>query len=521
MFNSAMATRKIKLVVLLTMAWVAGLLHATAQKVVYSLPDRNESRQTNFEIIGQYGSNYLVYKNYRTTNYISVYDANMALVRHEAMPYMPERVIEASFVTYPDFSYLFYQYQQKGTVYCKAVKIGPDGKNLTEPIDIDTTMVGGGNTSKVYQISPSENKERILIFRINSKNERRFLFKTLLFDKELTLQYSTKELAFPMREKNDFLTDFSVDNDGNLVFGKGLREGPNENITRFFLHVKPARADSFVTRELTFDRNSLDEVKLKMDNYNNRYLFVGFYYGARRGGTIEGIANAIYDKRQQDWVVKNAIPFDEEIREDARGQNNARNAFQDYFIHDITIRSDGAFLVNSECLYQTSRGSMNPYNRWNMMNPWMSPMDYYRFGGYGWGSPWGWGSPFYGSSNVTRFNADNVMILAFNKEGKLMLSNFVRKSQYDDNNESMVSYQVINTGNGLQYLYNEYDRRDVVLTYQTLTPSGKIIRNPTIKNLARDYSFIPRYAKQVDKRVVIVPCLNRNALCFARLEFPE
>lgn len=494
---------------------------AIAQKVVYSVPDKNESKQTNFEIIGQYGKHYLVYKSYKSTNYISVYDENMALVRNEPMPYMPDRVIEANFVAYTDFSYLIYQYLQKGTVYCKAVKIGSDGKNLTEPIEIDTTIVGGNNSSKVYQITPSENKERIMVFRINSKNEQRFIFKTLLYNKELSLVHSTKELGLKLTDRNDFLTDFSVDNDGNLVFGRGIRKGSEENITSFFLHVKPVMADSFVTRELSFDRNSLDEVKLKMDNYNNRYLFVGFYYGARRGGTIEGIANAIFDKKQNEWVVKNGIPFDEDIREDARGQNTAKNAFQDYFIQDITIRSDGAFLVNAEALYQTSRGGASPYNRWNSMNPYMSPMDYYRYGGYGWGSPYGYGGSMYGPSNVTRFNADNVMVLAFNKEGKLMLSNFVRKAQFDDNSEGMVSYRMVNTGNGLQYIYNDYDRRDVVLTYQTLTPAGKVIRNPAIRNLARDYDFIPRYAKQVDKRVVLIPCVYKNSLCFARLEFPE
>jgi hypothetical protein len=490
-----------------------------SQKLTYTQPDRNENRQTNFEIIGKYGDHYLIYKNYRASNYISVFDASMALVKNENMPYMPEKIIEANFVSYPDFSYLFFQYQQKGVVFCKAVKIGPDGKNLTEPIDIDTTIVGSNTNSKIYQITPSEDKSRIMVFRINSKNEQRLLFKTLLFDKELSLIHSTKELVLRMSDRSDFLTDFNLDNDGNLVFGKGIRGGQNENITKFFLHVKWAKTDSFYVRELAFDRNSLDEVKLKMDNFNNRYLFVAFYYNARRGGTIEGIGNAIFDKGQKEWVVRNAIPFSDDVREDARGQNSSKNAFQDYFIKDLTIRSDGAFLVNAESLYQTSRGNVSPYNRWNMMSPaFMSPMDYYRYGGYG--SPWGWGSP-YGPSNSTRYNADNVMILAFNKEGKLMLSNFVRKSQFDDNNENMVSYQMVNTGNGLQYLYNDYDRRDVVLTYQTLTPKGQVIRNPTIKGIARDYDFIPRFAKQVDKRVVIIPCLYRNTLSFAKLEFDE
>ena len=81
---------------------------------------------------------------------------------------------------------------------------------------------------------------------------------------------------------------------------------------------------------------------------------------------------------------------------------------------------------------------------------------------------------------------------------------------------------MVNTGNGLQYLYNDYDKRGsgVVLSYQTLNTEGRIIRNPTIKGLAKDYNFLAKYARQVGIRTVIIPCLYRNGLCFAKLDFP-
>lgn len=492
-----------------------------AQKLVYSEPDRNEARQTNFEIIGQYGTQYLVFKNFRNSNYISVYDQQMKLVKNTEMPYMPDKTIEATFVAYPNHSYLFYQFQKKGVVSVMAVKLDAEGKNLTEPITLDTTITGNNSDDKIYSVVPSEDKSRIMVFRINTRNERRYQFKTLVYDNELSLLHSTQHVGLDMSDRNDFLTDFNIDNQGNLVFGRGVRVGSNDNITKFFLIIKPFNKDAFETRELKLENYSLDEVKLKIDNFNNRYLFTGFYYPGRKT-TIEGVANAIYDKAADNWVVQNTVPFDDQLREDNRGQNSLKNAFNDFYIHDITIRSDGAFLMNAESNYTTSRGNFNPYNRWNMFNPWTSPMGYYPWTSMGWGSPWGFRSPWgYGGNDITRYHAENIIILAFDKNGKMLLTNQVIKSQFDDNNSGMISYQAVNTGAGLHYLYNDQEARNTVLAYQTLTPEGRVIRNPTIKSQEREYKFMPKYAKQVDRKVVIIPTLYRNSLCFARLEFPQ
>ncbi len=50
---------------------------AFAQRITYSLPERDDTRTLNFEIVGKISGNFLVYKNIRTKNAISVYDNNM------------------------------------------------------------------------------------------------------------------------------------------------------------------------------------------------------------------------------------------------------------------------------------------------------------------------------------------------------------------------------------------------------------------------------------------------------------
>ncbi|TAD92264.1 MAG: hypothetical protein EAY75_03005 [Bacteroidetes bacterium] len=495
---------------------VLGCLAAQAQKVLYTEANKDELKQTEFEIIGKYNGQFLVYKQLRDKKYVSVYDAEMKLKSNEILEGIPDRLIAADFITYPDFSYMFFQHQKKGVVYMMMLKIDGNGKALTQPIELDTTVVGGmGSNGRIYSVLVSEDKQQLMLFRINTRNERRYSFKTLLFDKEITLRHTTK-LELGMNDRNDFLTDFYLDNDGHLVFGRGLRPGSGENISRFFLVVKPAMADTFVFHELSLTGISLDEVKLRMDNFNNRYLFTGFYSKGKRYTNIEGICNAVFDKVSRNWVVRNVIPLDNELRADARGDNNIKSAFNDFYIKEIIIKKDGGFVVTAESIYQTSRGNAG-FNRWDMMATpmMMNSMDFYGggFGGFG-----GFGRGWRGN-NFTRYHADNVVVCAFDKDGKLIMSNTIRKSQFDDESDATVSYQLINTGNALAFLYNDFDRRDVLLTYQMIDAEGKTSRPPTMKNLDRGYTFLPRLAKQVSGRQLIVPTLYRNYLVFAKVEF--
>ena len=509
------AMKKMKQTYLTVMALVLAL-HGIAQDVFYSEPNRDELKNTNFEIIGQYNDEVLIFKNIRTRSYISAYDNKMKLVRDVELDFMPNTVMEATVFAYPNSSYLFYQYGERGIVAEMVVKLDDKGNPLTKPIELDTT-IARNQRSKIYSLLRSEDKSKILLFKINTRDETSFIFKTMLFDSSLNLLHTT-QFTLPMPDRNDFLTDFYLDNQGNFVFGQGKRRGPQENINQFYLVVKPALADSFARSEISFDKITLDEVKLRMDNYNDRYLFTGFYYDGRRT-SIAGIANAIFDKRQMAWTVQNIIPIAGEFREDARGENNIKNAFNDYFIRDIIIRSDGAFLLTAEALYESNRG--NNFNRWDYFgNPFMSPFaSPYWGGGYGgmWGSPWGWNN--WGGNRSTRYHADNVVALAFDSSGKIIWTNTIRKSQFDDDADTYVSYSMVNTGDGLKFLYNDYARREVVLNYQTITPEGQVVRNPTMRNLDRGYTFIPRFARQVAARSVIMPVMYRNYLCFARIEF--
>jgi hypothetical protein len=95
--------RLVSLFVLLAALLPGSLL---AQKINYSEPEREDSRRTNFEIIGKIDGNYLVFKNNRSDNAISIYNNEMKLVSRVNLDFMPDRWINADFVAYPNFAYI-------------------------------------------------------------------------------------------------------------------------------------------------------------------------------------------------------------------------------------------------------------------------------------------------------------------------------------------------------------------------------------------------------------------------------
>src|SRR6476660_4092685 len=77
-------------------------LSVSAQRISYTEPERDDTRRTNFEIIGKVGNNILIFKNNRNENDISVYDNDMKLLNRVELNYMNDKWINVDFIPYPD-----------------------------------------------------------------------------------------------------------------------------------------------------------------------------------------------------------------------------------------------------------------------------------------------------------------------------------------------------------------------------------------------------------------------------------
>ncbi len=491
---------------------------ASAQRITYSDPERGDDRDINFDIIGKMNGNILVYKNIRWRHAISLYDGEMALKERVTLDFVPDRTFNVDFVVYPDFLYMVYQYERRNIVYCMGVKIDANGQKVGEPVQLDTTKIDLTASNKIYTTINSEDKRQIMIFKIYRKNER-FNFVTLLFNDKLELQRKSRH-STPYDDRKDVYNDFLVDNEGDFVFTKGIRSGQRENIGTLKLVTKPAQADTFMYREIPLQENYLDEIKLKLDNINKRYLINSFYYKQRRGN-IQGIFTCAWDKKADSAVINVFTPVDDSIRNDAKSSGQLKFALNDYFIRQVIPKKDGGFLLIAEDYSAQARGNNglgNGWNRWDYLNsPFMTPYDYYLY------NP-GFNSfyrPFnsFNNQQSTRFYYDKILLTSFDRNAKMEWSNVIHKDQFEDDNDNYLSYGTMNATGEIHFFFNEQERRNQLVSWQSISPAGQLRRNPTLKSEGRGYQYMPRFLKQVGARQLVVPCSYRGSICFARIDF--
>ena len=125
-----------------------------AQHIVYTEPEQSDTHKTDFEIIGRVSGNILVFKNNRSENVISIYNADMKLFKRVQLNFLPERFTNIDFVQYPDFFYLICEYQKKNIVHLEAIKMDGDALPTgTNPLNWIQPWLAGQIRQKFIPIS--------------------------------------------------------------------------------------------------------------------------------------------------------------------------------------------------------------------------------------------------------------------------------------------------------------------------------------------------------------------------------
>lgn len=489
-----------------------------AQQITYSQPESEDLvRNLNFEIIGKMDDNFLVYKNVRDKHSIAIYNNDMQLVDNTELKFLDDKVLNVDFVTYPDFAWLIYQYQKKNVLYCSAVKINKEGKLLSDPIDVDTTMINYFSDNKIYTTISSEDKSKIMIFKIQKVKDL-FNFTTLLLNDSLQLLHKS-EIATSYESRKNVFSAFLVSNEGNFVFTKGDRPNARNFIEQLSLMTKAPNADSFIITPINLAGKYVDEIKLKVDNVNHHYLINTFYYDKKRGD-VSGLYISSFNEGTNVQTSASFLNFGDNIRSEAKTNGNNKTGLNDFFIKDIVLKKDGGFILIAEDFYSQSKSS--PWDRYDYLygSPFYSP---YYFNNYSY-SPFGYGSMygnrFYDYRNQqVRYFYNNLLVLSINNSGALDWVTVIHKSQYDDDKDNYLSYAQVLTGGQIHFLFNELERRKQLINDQSITSTGDVNRNPPLRSLDKGYEFMPRYAKQVSATEIIVPCIYRNYIAFAKVEY--
>jgi hypothetical protein len=491
-----------------------------AQKITYTEPDKDDVRSVDFDIIGKIGSNYLVYKKVHNNDYsIGVYDNNMQLVNKMKMDFLPDKIINSDIITYHDYFYFIYQYQKRNVVYCSAVRINGQGKLEADPVALDTTTINFFASNKIYNVLYSEDKQRIGIYKVNNKDESRYIFTSCIFDNLLN-RLSKETTMIPMRPNADFLTEFALDNDGWIGFVKEAGNVNSEStVQELSLMVKQPGVDTLASYPIAIPNIYLDNIRVKVDNANKHFVIVAFYAKQKRGN-IDGLFSILWKRNADSALTSKVFEFNDQLKSNAKSEGSTRAAFDDFFLQNVVVRKDGGFVALSESVYSSSHGVYN--NRYDYYsNPNFNNSNYYLYNNpFGSGYYYPWVNPYgYNYPQLTRYYADNIAIMAFDSSANMQWTTIVQKSQYDDNSDNFIGYGIYVSSGQVDFLFNQFSKRTLLLQSESLDITGKIKEAPTLKELDKGYQFMPRYMKQVSSREVLIPCQYRNYLCFAKLEF--
>ena len=486
--------------------------YCSAQTIDYSSPDEEENKSTNFEIVGKLNSKFIIFKNSRNKSFFNIYSNEMKVEAKKMTPTLPAEIISTSFVLYNDGFLMFYQYQKKNVLSLKLIRFNNQAEPIGDVIELDTAHEESNTTeNKSFKVLVSENKQKIMTFKLNKTGKLTYNFKSILMDKEARILHNSNGV-FNTNGKNEFFSEFMVDNDGNFASLWSTGTPQSDNISSVTIMKKNAMEDTVSFCPVTFSGIYLDDVKLKVDNMNHHFLVTSFYSKQKRGN-VDGLYFFGCDSRNFQQPFFNKATFSDELRNDAKSDHGIKDAFNDYYLKNIVFNQTGGFLIITES-ESVSTKTNNMYNRWDninnsfYMNSYSSTYDPYY-------------NSMYGNRNtVSRFLADNIVFFSFDEKGTILWSNTIRKSQYDDQHEHYVSYGMANTGEELHFVYNLHEKNALYLNQTSVTTSGNLLYNSSpMRNLDKGYDFLPRLGKQVGKKQMILPCLYGNITCFAKIEF--
>ena len=339
---------------------------ATAQNIKFSDYEREDTRDINFDIIGKMKNKILVYKNIRWKHKINIYDNDMNTLESVKLDFVPDKTFNIDFVAYADYFFMIYQYQKGNILHCMVVKMDDNAKKLSEPVEVDTTRIPVMTDNKIYTTISSEDKQKIIIFKIQTRYQK-FNMATMLFDNQMQLIKRSRFLA-GYNDRKESYDNFLLANDGNFIFTYAKQLGNRDNSNTLSLMTKAPLNDNFTEEKIELEEKYTDQINLKIDNRNNRYILNTFYYRKNRG-SIEGLFTYIYDKREEKMAASVFMQLYDSIRAEAKTSGMLRFAFDNFFIRQVIVKGDGGFILTAEDYSSDTRGN-NRFNRYDYLyNP--------------------------------------------------------------------------------------------------------------------------------------------------------
>ena len=486
-----------------------------AQTITYSEIEKADSRNMNFEILGNFSNNYLIYKNLNRRQNLTIYDNKMSIKEEIKLDFISDRTYNIDFITYPDHFLVVWQFEKGNTIYCKAASMNGAGKLMGVVMDLDTTKQGVFSNKTSYSFSWSEDKKKLLLYKIQTKSDV-YNQLTKVYDENFTLLDSSR-ITLTYNDNREDFGDLQIDNEGTVLFTKIKENARQEYVNTLEIFFKKLKAQQLITVDIPLDKQLIQDPLIKIDNLNKNYIINTFSY-KKNGGNVDGILTAIINRDSLKLTKKTINIFDDSLRSKLSGKPDWRTAYDNLNIRNIILKKDGGFIALTEEYYKQRRFGNNFNDGYNNFNSryFNSYSDYYLYNrGY-----YGYYRPFNdGNGRDVVYNYNDIINFSFNKDLKLQWSSVINKTTSDVENDNFLSFTNLNAGGEIYFLFLQKDNNRQILSNHALQPDGNTKRYATLKGREAGYNFMPRLSRQTGAKQMIVPCIVRNNIAFAKIDF--
>ena len=478
---------------ILMLLLVVPMYTGRSQDVIYSAYERFDHRDGEYSVVGMTGGRLYNYYNSINGAMLEAFDDSMNRTATILLDFFPNKIYQTRFISYADKIVILYQALESNKVVQYAALLDDRGRLKDKPIELWSakTSIFGAMKNYFYSVV-SDDKKKILIYSLNEKgNNVEFEGKWL----DDSLRILKKSKATFSGDKQMSSGDVCINNDGTVFMSAYTTAGAQNYADQYWLLSLGQGENKFVPHAMNLSGKFAASGYLKIDNVNGRVYFGG-YYTNKKNGSYEGIIFASYDIPSANYQNLKFIPFDSDLAA-AAGARQKNHPFDNYVVKQLIVKNDGGFVMMSEISYITTRTTYTP-----------------GFGYY---------SSFYSpnsSTMIREYHYNDIMALAYNKDGVKEWQSIIPKEQYSQEDGGIFSsYLLLNSGGSLAFLYNDFNTSRSRIQLATLDPGGKTLLNAFSVDDNDGRDWLPRAGKQVASRVLIIPCLRKKQICFAKVMF--
>ncbi len=480
-------------IVLLAALWLGKTPNARAQQVFYSSFSDFNVQDGTIAVVGKTGGRIYTFRGDAEGYFLDAWNDSMQLLATVVLDFLPSKIYDTHFSISGDSISLLYQYQQGRDLFLYGAVLDARGLLLRRPLKLDqkrTGFLGAGN--EYYNFIASDDKHSLAAYTLVD-DARELELKAVIVDNNLA---AIRRINSKVKRDGNLLAVRPVlTNNRDLVIPVRQATGRRDVYDKLFLLRFADSVKNYTVLNVPVADAFVEEPFIRTAPQDGN-VYVAAFYSNRKNGNPDGLLFAGFDGRSFDALRQLTVPFDERLRA-MTGERSLRHAFANQHLRQLVIRKDGGFVAVSEESYVTTRSSYSP--------------------GWGYYSMYG---PFMGGAQVREYVFNDVLALSVDASGALQWPSFIRKEQYSQEDGGLFSsFAFVNTGAHLGFLFNNFNRQRSSITLVQMEDDGQQqFRNFDVEGETAP-DWLPRMAKQISAREVIVPCLLRKKICFARVSF--